>query len=266
MRFATSVKNCGSVQRFVPALALALMTYLSAPNLIIAQGATGDAQGRGEEKLLVAGDFSTLLSDTEWGESEEERKKILETIEVLVEVRRGAHTEFYDAAVETLQRHIAVILIGERTRPITRARVYFSRRNKDEVVATYEQAPIQESQTVTFFSPDFETLCKIVDTAKKERDCPATNKGKLTVTLHPAENVQNEEVKVLRADLAVVEFDAPVGYQAEAVIVTNPMVGSTGKSQSVLARALPGPRSVPGQPNISFTVLDPGTVKKNFGR
>jgi hypothetical protein len=112
--------------------------------------------------------------------------------------------------------------------------------------------------SVPFFSPDFVKVC---NERGNPGSCPATDLGSLKVDVLPPEGVKDKpKVSVLHADMAVVEFTAPIDFRAKAIVVTSPVT-----KEAVMVRDLPGPQPITTQPNVSFSVIDPNTVGHNFG-
>ncbi|HUI43045.1 MAG TPA: fibronectin type III domain-containing protein, partial [Terriglobia bacterium] len=128
---------------------------------------------------------------------------------------------------------------------------------KGTVLTLPYQAPvINKVQRMAFFAEKLRPFTDVCgDTCNA-----VTDLSKIEAALLPPDGVKDTRLLSLDDETAVVEFTAPIDYQASALMLTNRSL-----AKSVIVRSLPGGQAVVGQANVSFNVVDPDTVKHNFG-
>jgi hypothetical protein len=200
-----------------------------------------------EFPLIVPGDFTKLaqnpLSEVELGKLE---AWLLHGNTPYAAKLKALHPEYAMLLYEALAPiKPEVVLIKDQT-------------NKNKaVLIKYDVAPTLKQHRLTFFDRNFQKLCPTT--------CPEVGLSDIAAQLVPVEgiadiNVTGLSVVTLAKDFVIIEFTAPIEYRAKALVVTNKKTKA-----SLLARTLPGPRPVKGQPYVSFSMVDQETVKRNFG-
>lgn len=136
--------------------------------------------------------------------------------------------------------------------PITPTTVQLRNTETGElVVAPYQQATELTEHAATFFADPDGQQPTIPDA------CQGGNK--IFVTLIPPFAVSSTSVAAISPFSATVEYVAPLGYQPKGLEL---VCGA----RRILLRPLPGGDPIRSNPNVSFSIVDPETLKLNFGK